>query len=194
MQSCRRKQSQISFTLMKQYKPVHALHLSGWNWLKVEAEIEKLNEGPPSYTEEVEDTIMQVNNQTSYLITARTDENGKGEKGKWSSDIDLTYSSSAETELRYFLEPSSLGSKSLDGFDAVENDCNSSLGDARLPKELTWLIKPFSLISVSLVLSESTDPESGLTREIYISAICCQDSYNYKREKLLRRNPKYTTD
>lgn len=109
------------------------------------------------------------------------------------SDEDLTYSLSAETELIDFLELSSLGSRSLDGSEAAENNCDSSLGVPRLPKEFAWLRKPFSLISGNLEPSKSREPESGLTRDTYISAREFQDSYDYKKEVLPRRSPKIIT-
>jgi hypothetical protein len=50
--------------------------------------------------------------------------------------MNLTNSLRAETEPNGLLETSNLGSKTLDGSDAAENETDSSLGSGRLPIEL----------------------------------------------------------
>lgn len=72
---------------------------------------------------------------------------------------------SAETEPIDFLEPSNLGSRSLDG--SAETD--SSLGNGWFPKELKLPTKPLSFALGNLLKSPGIDPESALTRDIYIS-------------------------
>jgi hypothetical protein len=76
---------------------------------------------------------------------------------------------SAETEPIDFLEPSNLGSRSLDGSDAVEKETDSSLGNGWFPKEFILPTKPLSFALGNLLTSPGIDPESGLTRDIYIS-------------------------
>ena len=106
-------------------------------------------------------------------MTKRRNRKREKKRGEIIKHSDLTYSSSAETAFIDFLEPSSLDPKNLDESDAVENDSESSFDNDWLPNELTLPTKPLSLTSGNLTMSTSKDPESGLEREIYISAKHC---------------------
>lgn len=80
----------------------------------------------------------------------------------------LTSSLSAETEFIDFFGPSHLGSKCIDS-EAFEHDKDSSFGSGGFPC-VELLIYPLSFALGNLLVSPGTETESGLARDIYISA------------------------
>lgn len=106
---------------------MHKLHHSGLNYQKVEAEAGKLHQGLPLYTIEEKNanrysTWKIIIFFTNYLKAVTNMKNQR-----CLSSCNLTNSFSAETEPIDFFEPSNLGSRSLNGSDAVENETDSSL-------------------------------------------------------------------